>query len=216
MLDSEKDQLNAAVNGFVNGLVAGFAGDEFTEEEVIVAFNRAQADLIASAGISPEQVRRMVRHVLQVGYSRDAFAVAEADRERLTRSNVVQHMPDDRKTRLRFSNSRHAEPRASVVECISCCLHGGYNLASRGVEILTALAERKRPLCRAAGRCLDTGIPMKGNEPPQAENCECNLTREVVYTLFDISGLLEGVLDKADRLALMVERGANPPRNTTT
>jgi hypothetical protein len=36
----------------------------------------------------------------------------------------------------------------------------------------------------------------------------------VVFTLFDVSGLLEGILDKADRLALMLEPGADPPTNT--
>ena len=53
-----------------------------------------------------------------------------------------------------------------------------------------------------------------GNEPPEAENCECNLTRELAFTSFDIYGPIEGVLDQADQLALMVERGPNPPRNT--
>jgi hypothetical protein len=192
MLDSEKHQLNAAVTEFVNS----FPCDGFTEAEVILAFSRAHADLIASAGVAPEHVERMIRYELEVGRSRDPFAVTEADLDRLTASN-------------------HAEPRGTVDDySISCCLRGAYNLLSRGVETLTALAVRKRPLCRAAGRCLDTGIPMKGNEPPEAENCECNLTRELAFTSFDICGPLECVLDKADRLALIVERGPNPSTNT--
>jgi hypothetical protein len=126
----------------------------------------------------------------------------------------MQHIPHDLKALLRFSNGPNAEPRGTADDCIRCHLRGACILLFRGVETLTGLAVRKRPLCRAAGRCVDTGIPMSGNEPPQAENCECNLTRELVYTLFDTCGLLECVLDKAARLALMVERGPNPPSNT--
>jgi hypothetical protein len=126
----------------------------------------------------------------------------------------MQHIPDDPKALVRFSNGHNVKPRGTVDDCISCHIHGGYNLISRGVEILTELAERKRPSCRAAGRCLDTDIPMRGNEPPESENCECNLTRKLVFTLFDVCGPLECVLDQAARLALMVERGANPPKDT--
>jgi hypothetical protein len=126
----------------------------------------------------------------------------------------MQHVPDDLKALLRFSNGHNVKPRGTVDDCISCHLHGACILLFRAVEILTALAERKGPLCRVAGRCLDTGIPIKGNGPPEAENCECNLTRELAFTSFDICRPLEGVLGKADRLALMVERDANSPRNT--
>jgi hypothetical protein len=126
----------------------------------------------------------------------------------------MQHLPDDLKALLSCSDEPNAEPRGTADDCIRCHLRGACILLFRGVETLTGLAVRKRPLCRAAGRCIDTGVPMSGNEPPQAENCECSLTRELVYTLFDVCGPLKGVLDKADRLALMVERGANPPRKT--
>jgi hypothetical protein len=126
----------------------------------------------------------------------------------------MHHVPDEPKTLLRFANGHNIKPRGTVDDCIRCHLHGASNLLSRGVEILTALAERKRPLCRSAGRCLDAGIPIRGNEPPEAENCECNLTRKLVYTVFDTWGPLEGVLHQAARLALMVERGGTPPGNT--
>jgi hypothetical protein len=86
MLENEKYQLNLAVNEFVSS----FPGDEFTEEQVIVAFRNAHGDLIASAGITPGQVERMIRYVLEVGCSEDAFAVAEADLERIP-SEVLNH-----------------------------------------------------------------------------------------------------------------------------
>jgi hypothetical protein len=64
----------------------------------------------------------------------------------------VQDIPEDPKTRLRFSHS-HAEPRGTADDC-SCTLFGTHALLSEGVENQTALAERKRQVCRAAGRCV--------------------------------------------------------------
>ena len=51
---------------------------------------------------------------------------------------------------------------------------------------------------------------MRGNDPPQEENCECFLTRELAFAVFDAEGSLAMMLDDADRLARMVERRGGP------
>ena len=54
---------------------------------------------------------------------------------------------------------------------------------------------------------------MRGNDPPQEENCECFLTSKLAYAVFDVEGSLELMLHDADRLARMVERRGDPPEN---
>ena len=74
----------------------------------------------------------------------------------------MQDIPEDPKTRLRFSHS-HAEPRGTADDCI-CTLFGTHALLSEGVENQTALAERKRQVCRAAGWCVAISCNADGFE----------------------------------------------------
>jgi hypothetical protein len=75
------------------------------------------------------------------------------------------------------------------------------------MKILDHLATRKKPRCNASHVCCDTGLPMSGKEPPLAENCECRLTQDLERAVTEIEGQLDLLLEKGDRLALLVERG---------
>jgi hypothetical protein len=125
----------------------------------------------------------------------------------------MQHIPNGSPVHVPITHIRHSKRASTVDDCVACHVRGAYNMLARSVEILTALAKRKRHACRSADECGDTGLPMIGNEPPHAENCECALTRELAYEVFEIEGLLEVMLDKADRLARMVERGGDAQHN---
>jgi hypothetical protein len=125
----------------------------------------------------------------------------------------MQHIPNGSQVHVRITHIRHGEGTFSVDNCLACHIRSAYNMLAHSVEILTALAKRKRHACRSADECGDTGLPMIGNEPPHAENCECALTRELAYEVFEVEGLLEVMLDKADRLARMVERGGDAQNN---
>jgi hypothetical protein len=85
---------------------------------------------------------------------------------------------------------------------------GAYNLLAGIVEILRPIAIWRRHSCKAAATCASTGLLMKGSEPPQTDACECFLTQEVAYAVLDVGGQLEVLLDKADRLAQMLERNS--------
>jgi hypothetical protein len=56
---------------------------------------------------------------------------------------------------------------------------------------------------------------MSGNEPPQAENCECRLILDLESALMEIAEQLDRLLEKGDRLAVMVERSVAPSESET-
>jgi hypothetical protein len=99
--------------------------------------------------------------------------------------------------------------------CIRCALGAAFVFLVRGLKTLETLAMHKRPRCNVAGSCKDTGLAMIGNEPPEVHNCECRLTQDLAIAVMDIQGQIDLILDDAERLSRMVERRADPPRNTT-
>ena len=126
----------------------------------------------------------------------------------------MKRNPNGRQRDMRAVQMRQAM-RSGRDHCISCHLRASYNVLARGMRILNHLAMRKRPRCNAAGACSDIGLTMSGNEPPQAENCECRLTEDLACAVMSIQGQLDLVLEKADRLALMVDRGSVLPEDNT-
>jgi hypothetical protein len=115
--------------------------------------------------------------------------------------NPIRHQSGMRPGRMQQTE------RSGRDTCISCHLRAGYNILARSMKILRTLATRKKPGCNAAVVCRDTGLPMSGKEPPQAENCECRLTQDLACAVMEIEGQLDRLLEKGDRLALLVERG---------
>lgn len=126
----------------------------------------------------------------------------------------MKHLPNGTNGNLRFANSRHAESAGTVEDCISCHIYGGHNLLARGLEILAALANRKRSLCQEARQCGDTGLALVGNGPPHTELCECRLTEDIARTLLEILEPLEGIRAKAAQLSRMVDPDGDPQVST--
>ena len=125
----------------------------------------------------------------------------------------MRHIPNNSQMHVPVVHTRHDERAATADDCVACHVRAAYNMLTRSIEILRALALGKRHHCSAAGKCSNTGLPMRGNDPPQEENCECFLTRELAHAVFDVEGSLELMLDDADRLARIVERRGDPPEN---
>jgi hypothetical protein len=115
--------------------------------------------------------------------------------------------------RVRIRHARHGGRDGAGDDCISCHLHAADNMLLRDVEILRGRALRKRPNCTTAGRCGQTGLPVSANEPPHVDDCECFLTRELAFAVLDVAGQLEVILDKADCLAQMLDRGGGSPKD---
>ncbi len=100
--------------------------------------------------------------------------------------------------------------------CIRCHAGAALTFLTRGLDILETLAMHKRPRCIAAGACEDSGLAMIGNEPPQVHNCEYRLTLGLARSVTGIRQQLDLILDDAERLARMAERGVDPPTNTAS
>jgi hypothetical protein len=125
----------------------------------------------------------------------------------------MKHIPNSSQKHVPVVHIRHDERAATADDCVACHIRAAYNMLARSCEILWALALSKRHRCHAAGKCSDTGLPVADNEPPHLETCECFLTRKIVHEVFDMQSNLEVMMQEADRLARIVERHANRPRD---
>jgi hypothetical protein len=120
----------------------------------------------------------------------------------------MQHIPKGLQMRVRIGQLPHGG--GTVEDCVACHLRAADNMLVRGVEILRLRANRKRRDCHAGSTCADTGLPMSDNEPPHTENCECFLARDLAYAVLDIGGQHEVFLERADRLAPMLDHYGGP------
>jgi hypothetical protein len=96
----------------------------------------------------------------------------------------MKDIPNGSQTQVPMDHNRDDESPSAADYCVACHVRAAYNMLTHSIEILRALALGKRHQCIAAGKCSNTGLPMRGNDPPQEENCECFLTREVADAVF--------------------------------
>ncbi len=150
------------------------------------------------------------RILLAARCSRGVSAVADT---KLGGRGVMRHIPNNSRMHVPVVHTRHDERAATADDCVACDVRTAYNMLTHSIEILRALALGKRCHCSAAGKCSNTGLPVRGNDPTHDEICECFLTSKLAYAVFDVEGSLELMLHDADRLARMVDRRGDSPEN---